>query len=307
MSTPQTAPLPLAGRGRGWGYLRNLSRFIPANLQRPSRHPHPLPPPRRGEGFRIAGLSLLVAALLALFAAPAIAAPTFPALTGRVVDDAHVLSPQTQADLTAKLADLETKTGRQLVVVTVPDLQGDDIEDYGYQLGRAWGIGQKGQNNGALFIVAPSEHKVRIEVGYGLEPVLTDALSSVILQEQVLPKFRAGDTEGGVVAGTNAIITQLSLDQATAEANVAKATQTARPHGGIPFGAIFGLFIFFIVLSTIFRGHRGGGMGWLLPLMILNSGSRGGWGGGGDGGFGGGGGFSGGGGSFGGGGASGSW
>jgi uncharacterized protein len=242
--------------------------------------------------------------MLALFAAPANAALTFPPLTGRVVDNAHVLSAQTQADLTAKLADLETKTGRQLVVVTLPDLQGDDIQDYGYQLGRAWGIGQKGQNNGVLFIVAPSEHKTRIEVGYGLEPVLTDALSSVILQTQVLPKFRAGDVEGGVVAGADAIINQLSLDQASAQANVAKATQAVRPHRGLPFGAIFGLFIFFIVFSSIFRGHRGGGMGWLLPLMILNSGSRGGWGGG-DGG--GGGGFSGGGGSFGGGGASGSW
>jgi len=93
----------------------------------------------------------------------------------------------------------------------------------------------------------------------------------------VLPKLRAGDTEGGIVAGTNAIITQLSLDQATAQANVAKATQAAQPHGGFPFGAIFGLVIFFIVFSSIFRGHRGGGMGWLLPLMILNSGSRGGW------------------------------
>jgi uncharacterized protein len=273
-----TSPLPFAGRGRGWGYL-----------------------------LAIAGT--LMAMVVALFATPASAALTFPPLTGRVVDNAHVLSAQTQADLTAKLADLETKTGRQLVVVTLPDLQGDDIEDYGYQLGRAWGIGQKGQNNGALFIVAPSEHKVRIEVGYGLEPVLTDALSSVILQTQVLPKFRAGDVQGGVVDGTNAIITQLSLDQATAQANVAKATQAVRPHRGLPFGAIFGLIIFFIVFSSIFRGHRGGGLGWLLPLMILNSGSRGGWGGGGGGGFGGGGGggFSGGGGSFGGGGASGGW
>jgi uncharacterized protein len=279
------SPLPSAGRGRGWGY------------------------PRKGEGSRFTVAGLLMFLALALFATPANAALTFPALTGRVVDDAHVLSPQTQADLTAKLADLEAKTGRQLVVVTLPDLQGDDIEDYGYQLGRTWGIGQKGQNSGALFIVAPSEHKVRIEVGYGLEPVLTDALSSVILQTQVLPKFRAGDVQGGVVDGTNAIISQLSLDQATAQANVAKATQAVRPHRGLPFGAIFGLIIFFIVFSSIFRGHRGGGMGWLLPLMILNSGSRGGWGGGGGGGFGGGGGggFSGGGGSFGGGGASGGW
>ena len=112
-----------------------------------------------------------------------------------------MLSPATTADLTGKLADLEAKTGRQVVVVTLPGLQGYDIADYGYQLGRYWGIGQKGQNNGVLFIVVPTEHKVRIEVGYGLEPILTDALSSVILQEQVLPKFRAGDVEGGVGGG----------------------------------------------------------------------------------------------------------
>ena len=155
----------------------------------------------------------------------AAAAPTFPALTGRVVDDAHVLSTQTQADLTAKLAALEQKNGDQLVVVTLPSLQGDEIEDYGYQLGRAWGIGQKGKDNGVLFIVAPNEKKVRIEVGYGLEGVMTDALSSVILQRTVLPKFRDGDVEGGVVAGTNAIVSQLGLDPAQAQANAQAAEQ----------------------------------------------------------------------------------
>jgi uncharacterized protein len=246
------------------------------------------------------------AVVLSFVAAPASAAPTFPPLTGRVVDDAHVLSAGTVADLTAKLADLETKTGRQLVVVTVPSLQGDEIEDYGYQLGRAWGIGQKGKDNGVLLIVAPTEHKVRIEVGYGLEPILTDALSSVILQTQVLPKFRTGDVEGGVVAGTDAIIAQLSADPATASANVQHATQAAKP-SGIPFGLIWTAIILLFVFSLIFRSHRGGGMGWLLPMAILSSGSRGGgWGGGDGGGFSGGG-FSGGGGSFGGGGASGSW
>jgi uncharacterized protein len=247
-----------------------------------------------------------VALALSLTAIAAQADPKFPPLTGRVVDDAHVLSAQTVSDLTAKLADLEAKTGRQLVVVTLSDLQGYDIEDYGYQLGRAWGIGQKGQNNGVLFIVVPSEHKVRIEVGYGLEPILTDALSSVILQEQVLPRFRSGDIEGGVTAGTDALISQLSLDPASAQANVQKAEQQNRPHGS-PLGAIFGLIILFIVFSSLFRSHGGGGgMGWFLPMMVLSSMSRGdGWGGGGGGGFGGG--FSGGGGSFGGGGASGSW
>jgi uncharacterized protein len=256
--------------------------------------------------LRASGWAAVLSLLLWLAAAPALAAPTFPALTGRVVDDAHVLSAATATDLTAKLADLEAKTGRQLVVVTLPSLQGYDIQDYGYQLGRAWGIGQKGQNNGVLFVVAPAEHKVRVEVGYGLEPILTDALSSVILQTQVLPKFRAGDVEGGVVAGTDALITQLSLDQASAQANVAKAQQQSQPHGA-PFGAVFGLIIFAFVFVSLFRSHGGGGMGWLLPMMILSGNSnRGGWGGGGSFG-GGGGGFSGGGGSFGGGGASGSW
>ena len=261
---------------------------------------------RAAVGVWVAALAMI----LALFAAPALAAPTFPPLTGRVVDDAHVLSAQTTADLTAKLADLEAKTGRQLVVVTIGDLQGYDIEDYGYQLGRAWGIGQKGQNNGVLFIVAPKEHKVRIEVGYGLEPIITDALSSVILQEQVLPAFRQGDVEGGVVAGTNALVTQLSLDPQAAQARAAQVVQQNQHHGGVPLGAIFGLIVLFLVFSGLFRSHWGGGMGWLLPMMILSSsGRRDGWGGGGwsgGGGFGGGG-FSGGGGSFGGGGASGSW
>jgi uncharacterized protein len=250
----------------------------------------------------------LAALIFALVALPAAAAPTFPPLTGRVVDNAHVLSAATVSDLTAKLADLETRTGRQVVVVTLPNLQGYDIEDYGYQLGRAWGIGQKGQDNGVLFIIAPTEHKVRIEVGYGLEPILTDALSSVILQEQVLPRFKAGDVDGGVAAGTNAIITQLSLDAPTAQAKAAAAEQAAQQpaSGG---GGIVGFLVIIVIFIVFSALTRGGGMGWLLPMMILSSGSRrDGWGGGGfGGGFGGGGGFSGGGGSFGGGGASGSW
>src|SRR5277367_6273951 len=139
---------------------------------------------------------------------PAWAAPQFPALTGRVVDGANILSDATKSDLNAKLAALETKTSRQLIVVTLPSLQGYEISDYGYQLGRAWGIGQKQLNNGVLLIVAPTEHKVRIEVGYGLEPILTDALSEVIIQTQILPKFRAGDFNGGVEAGVTALVQQ---------------------------------------------------------------------------------------------------
>jgi uncharacterized protein len=250
----------------------------------------------------VALLAILTALVLSFVASPTLAAPTFPALAGqRVVDDAHVLTPQTQADLTSKLAALEQKSGDQVVVVTVPDLQGMEIEDYGYQLGRAWGIGQKGKDNGLLFIVAPSAHKVRIEVGYGLEPVMTDAMSSVILQSQVLPRFRSGDYNGGIEAGTDAIVQQLGLDPATAKANAQAAEQRpAAPPLRIPIFLVI-LGVFFIV-QLLIRGGRGGGL-WALPFLFMGGGYRGGDGGGG--GFGGG--FSGGGGSFGGGGSSGSW
>jgi uncharacterized protein len=254
------------------------------------------------------GITLL-AFLFAFFCAPAMAATQYPALTGRVVDDAHVLTPQVQQDLTTKLAALQQATSRQLVVVTLPTLGGDDIQDYAVGLGRAWGVGQKGINNGVLFIVVPSEHKVWIAVGYGLEGVLTDALSGLIIREAVIPKFRAGDIPGGVEAGTDALIAQLQADPSTAEAKIAQAEQAqqaeAQQRGrGSPIGGIIPLiFLLFVVFSIFRRGGFGGGLGWWLPMMFLGGGRGDGWGGGG----GGGGGFSGGGGSFGGGGAGGSW
>jgi uncharacterized protein len=242
---------------------------------------------------------------LALSFAVSAATPNFPTLTGRVVDQANILSPQIRADLTTKLEALESKTSRQLVVVTVPSLQGLEIEDYGYQLGRAWGIGEKGRDTGALLIVAPNERRVRVEVGYGLESVLTDALSNAILQEQVLPKLRAGDEPGGVVAGTDALIAQLSLPDDQAKARVAAAAQPpAEAPNPFPL-VLVGLLVLWVVFGLI--GTIGGRKGhradlWLLPLLLFaGGGMRGGMGGGG------GGGFSGGGGSFGGGGASGRW
>jgi uncharacterized protein len=260
------------------------------------------------------GLAVLAIAFMAV-AAPALAQPKFPPLTGRVVDDAHVLSPETTAKLTGELEALEQKTGRQLVVATVPDLQGYEIEEYGYQLGRTWGVGSKDKNDGAIFLVAPKERKVRVEVGYGLEGVLTDALSSVILQSKVLPRFRDGQMEQGVVDGTEAIVQQLSLPDEDAKARVAKAAEAPQQQGGAHIPIIFLIFIILWIvggLGGVFgRRGRGGGGGlwWLLPLLLSGGGRGGGGGGGGwgGGGGGGGGGFSGGGGSFGGGGSSGSW
>jgi len=230
------------------------------------------------------------------------AAPTFPALSGRVVDDARILSQATRDDLTQKLAALEAKTSRQLVVVTLSSLQGYEISDYGYQLGRAWGIGQKGMNNGALLIVAPTEHRVRIEVGYGLEPILTDAFSSVVITTQITPQFKKGDFDAGIEAGVAALIQQLSLDTSAAEQKAAAAAAQLHQGSQDDNTGVPALVVFLVILFIIFRVFGGWGF---LPFLFMGGGGRG-FGGGGGGGWGGGG-FSGGGGSFGGGGASGGW
>ena len=251
--------------------------------------------------------------VLCLFT-PAMAAPTFPALTGRVVDQANILSPATETDLTQKLAALEAKTSRQLVIVTLPSLQGYEISDYGYQLGRAWGIGQKKLNNGALFIVAPKERIARVEVGYGLEPILTDAFSSQVIRDDILPSFRDGDYQAGVVKGVDALIAQLSLDPAEAQARAQAAAvhqQETKGEAIVPIVIIAAIFLFmFLIAMRSGRGRRsnvGSVLLWAASEALRSSGrGGGGWGGGG--GFGGGGGgFGGGGGSFGGGGASGGW
>jgi uncharacterized protein len=246
-------------------------------------------------------VSLAVVALL-LGLALAHAALTFPALSGRVVDDAAILSADTRDTLTGLLAEHERQTGNQVVVVTLKSLQGTTIEQYGYQLGRAWGIGIKGKNNGALLIVSPSTHDVRIEVGYGLEGLLTDAQSKLIIQNVMLPKFRSGDYDGGVRDGT---ITVLQALGGHPTAQVSSPAASAEPSGD---GGGFHIPIFLIVIILWFVFGR-----FFWPLFFL--GGLGGWGRGGGGfgggGFGGGGfgggGFSGGGGSFGGGGASGHW
>lgn len=270
---------------------------------------------------------------IALIGAPPAVAQTFPKLTGFVVDAANVLPPETEAALTAKLDALQKDTKRQLIVATIPDLQGYPLEDYGYRLGRAWGVGLSDVNNGAILFIAPNEpaggRGPRIEVGRGLEPILTDALSGVIIREQMVPRLRAGDISGAMIAGTDAIIAQLraSPDEAKARTDAAvaafdKSRRSRGGDGGIPFTVIFWIMVIaFFALSSMRGGrrgrrYRGGGIApvilWGPGLGGGGSGSSGfgGWGGGGssDGGGWGGGGFSGGGGgSFGGGGASGDW
>ncbi len=141
--------------------------------------------------------------------------PAFPELTGRVVDAADLLPANVEAALAARSARLEREAGAQYVVVTVPDLQGYPIEDYGYQLGRHWGIGSKERNDGVLLIVAPGERKVRIEVGYGLEKRVTDPFAARVI-EQILPEFRSGDFPTGVAEASAAIDARIRSKQSDA-------------------------------------------------------------------------------------------
>jgi uncharacterized protein len=252
-------------------------------------------------------VGILSLAWLSATSAAQAAAPDFPALTGRVVDQAGVLSDETKRELDGILAgDQERFDGRQIVVVTLKSLAGDDIADYSYQLGRHWGIGQKDKNNGALIVVAPNEHQTRIDVGYGLEGDLTDAKSRIIIERAMLPEFSKGDYNAGVLAGTKAVLGTLGNTNFTAP-DYARYSRDDDEDGDTGSGWRTALIIFALVF--FFSGRS-----WFWPLLFLGGGGgRGGWGGGGGfggggwGGGGGGGGFSGGGGSFGGGGASGRW
>jgi uncharacterized protein len=252
-------------------------------------------------------LWLLLALALAAAVARA-ATPDFPALTGRVVDAAGLLSERDEAELDAALARFEQASGDQLVVATLPSLQGLPIEDFGYQLGRHWGIGQAGKDNGALLIVAPEERAVRIEVGYGLEGELTDALSRTIIESRILPRFRQGDFAAGIKAGVAAMIGALggSYDPA-----LPPAPARERQEAPFPMPIFLAMVILLIWLANrIFSPRRGGPR---LPgdrrrqVFLPGGGHQGGGSFGGGGGGGGGGGFGGGGGGFGGGGASGRW
>ncbi|MBN3861633.1 methanol dehydrogenase [Pseudomonas frederiksbergensis] len=236
--------------------------------------------------------------LLWVFALMVQAELKFPELTGRVVDNAAMIEPVVREQLAQQLDAHEKTTGEQLVVVTLADLQGADIADFGYQLGRYWGIGQKDKNNGALLIVARAERKLRIEVGYGLEDRLTDAQSSVIINQVITPAFKAGNFSKGISDGVSAMLVVLGgnpLDEPSTvyESRGSQESDFVARHPGL-----FVILVLLFIL-TVFVGQMFG---------ILPSGGgrgRGGFGGGGFGG--GGGGFSGGGGSFGGGGSSGGW
>jgi uncharacterized protein len=231
---------------------------------------------------------VLLGWILALAAFAATVA--FPPLTGRVVDQANLLTPAEAQSLSEALAAHEAQTGNQVVVVTVKSLQGLPIEDYGYQLGRAWGVGQKDKNNGVLLIIAPTERKVRIEVGYGLESQLTDAVSKLIIQNIMAPAFRSGQFGPGIAAGTGAILKVLGGENVSSVAGPRDRRDAARLAVNIIWG-ILGLtvVVIWLLMSADPRWRRYRGNLIIIPGFGSDRGGLGGGFGGGGGGFGGGG------------------
>jgi len=271
----------------------------------------------------VARLTTGIAAALALvvvLSLSAFAAELLP-LTGRVVDQADMLDAGTEARLTATLEAFEQKSSDQIVVATIESLDGESIEDFANRQFRAWGLGQAGENNGVLLLVAKNDRKMRIEVGYGLEGTLTDLLSSLIINDTMVPFFRAGDFNGGVSAAVNDIITVLEGNAAELEARK-KRNQDVGPGEELPWEVILFISIWAILffgsfgialLAPIFGKKLGPNRyRWLGMDITIGGGSSsgGGYSSGGSSwssGSSSGGGFSGGGGSSGGGGASGSW
>ncbi len=288
----------------------------------------PLPAMRAMLAARVMLASLLALSvlLIAAWLDTAAAEPKFPPLSGRIVDEAGIIKAEDRAAILEMLRALEEKSTDQIVVYTARTLQGYEIEEFGYRLGRFWQIGQKDKNNGIILIVAPNERKVRIEVGRGLEPQMTDLMSGIIIQNVILPAFRRGDFSGGVRAGVHDIRDVLLGDAEEVKKRALGARKrTGNDDSLWPFALFFGVFVAFVLFSVWQQHKQQEEWARLSPqerqrriaaakrardtnVIIIPSGggSSGGWswgsgGGGGDSGW------SGGGGDFGGGGSSGSW
>lgn len=329
MSCPARSSLPLpplpASRGEepGAGSPRAQAPPVrPMVLPAMAEHPHPesrrFPRDLAPGGAWLQGAAAVLAfVLVVLLASVALAQPKFPPLTGRIVDEAGLLGASDRAAIADDLKLLEQKSSDQLVIFTTRSLQGYSIEDFGYQLGRAWGIGQKGVNNGVILLVAPSERKVRIEVGRGLEPQLTDIMTRLIIENAILPAFRRGDFAAGIRAGVHDIRQVMLGDADAVRQRLASAPKRGGDKGSwVPIA----FFVFFLVvafsiisLQQVQTAHPNAARrrrGAAAAPVPYNSGgwggSSGGWSGS-SGSSGDSGGFSGGGGDFGGGGSSGSW
>jgi uncharacterized protein len=266
---------------------------------------------RLSRRFPTGGTGLAAGLIALLVAAVAVLAVNFPPLTGRIVDQANIIPPVVRGSMEAKLAELESKSGIQLVVATVNSLDGQEIEPYANELFRTWKLGEKAKNNGVLLLVAPNQRRVRIEVGYGLEGTLTDALSRIIIANAIAPRFKNGDFGGGISRGVDDIITVLTTEASEWQKRPSVRLDTGQDGDPVRW-VLLALAIVLIAMLIVSPSFRSYFFNVLLAMLLSGGSSRGGGFGGGSsdgGGFsdGGGGGFSGGGGSSGGGGASGSW
>jgi uncharacterized protein len=246
------------------------------------------------------GARLVIGIVALVWMALAVYAVNFPALTGRIVDQANIIPAETRSTIEPKLADLEARSGIQLVVATIATLEGQEIESYANELFRNWKLGEKTKNNGVLLLVAPNEHRVRVEVGYGLEGTLTDALTKVIITNAITPRFKTGDFGGGISRGVDDIITVLTTDASEWQKRPSLRLdnqQTTDPMTWLLIAALIAL----VTLLIVSPGFRWLFLNIALNILVSSAGSSS------SGGSSNGGGFSGGGGSSGGGGASGSW
>jgi len=192
-----------------------------------------------------------------IFFSAVLLAISIPALTGRVVDDAGMLSPEQRAALTGKLEQIEKENSVQIVVLTVPSLQGEPIEDFAVEVAQKWAIGQKGLDNGAVLVVAKKERQIRIEVGYGLEGIIPDGLAGRIIREQIAPHFKQNDFYGGLDAGINALALA-----ARKEYPLKSPEQPAPEATGGLLSCLFIAAVLWFVLTGMFIHSRSGG--WVV-------------------------------------------
>ena len=200
-----------------------------------------------------------------------------PPLSGRVVDLAHALPPATVERLSADLQAHEAKTSNQVVVLIIPSLEGEPLFDISHRVATTWKLGRKGTDNGVLLLVAIKERKIRLEVGYGLEGVLTDARSAQIIRNEIVPRFRAGDVPAGVTAGVQAILQTIEGTYSPPE------RRAVSPSGSDAFASALFAVILGVVVGLFFsRAHRvlgpvvGGGLSflaapWVIPAVVAGA------------------------------------
>lgn len=196
-----------------------------------------------------------------------------PMLSGRVVDNAELLSPTVRNALAAQLKAHEDKTGNQVVVLTIPTLDGEVVDTYAVRVFETWKLGKKGKDNGLLLLVVPKERKLRIEVGYGLEGVITDAVSSRVIRNVIAPQFKAGNFDQGMQDGVNALIGQLEGKGADALPALSPESRNSSsvkaPSMSLTERILFGAFIFGIIGLFTVIGIFVPGMGWFLYLFLI--------------------------------------